>query len=203
MKEQLQVIPSTLFHYYDILKIYNDAFLPKFRFVTHDNNKQKSFVDDFSLIDLDTTDKEFVAVVNGQVVGILSLRFFEQKINKHSPNLSYWRLFQKYGFRGVIKALLFDLSFKYHPPKDELYIDSLGVATDSRGLGAGTHLLDFAEDFAKQNGLKKLSLLVMYENQRAKALYERSGYSVKSSRSLWWLKRTTGYSRAYFMVRNL
>lgn len=203
MKGQIRIIPGTTVHYNDILKIYYEAFLPIIRFVTSDNDNQYSFLDDFGGIDLGTADKEFVAVSNGQVLGILSLRFSEQKKGKHSPNLPYRELLGKYGFIGVIKAWLLDASFKYHPPKGELYIDSLGVSAEARGNGVGTKLLDFAKAFAEQNGLRRLSLMVMYENKRAKALYERCGYRVKSSRSIWWLKRATGYSRSYFMVRDL
>jgi ribosomal protein S18 acetylase RimI-like enzyme len=200
---KINVIRASRAHYNDIMKIYNDGFLPKFRFVTKKKEKQLSFFNDFGVVNIESIDKEFIAISEGKVLGILSLRFFNQRKDKFSPNLSYGKLFRKYGFISILKALILDLSFNHHPAKDELYIDSISVAEEARGRGVGTHLLNFSESFAKERDLKLLSLNVMYENNKAKKLYEKKGYKVKLSQSLWWFKKATGYSGAWFMVRNL
>ncbi|WP_042470123.1 GNAT family N-acetyltransferase [Bacillus ndiopicus] len=64
---------------------------------------------------------------------------------------------------------------------DEFYIDTVCVTSSSRGLGIGTKLLHFAEQQAKANGYKKLSLNVELEKEKARALYERLGFVITES----------------------
>jgi ribosomal protein S18 acetylase RimI-like enzyme len=60
----------------------------------------------------------------------------------------------------------------------EFYIDSIAVAPIARGKGIGTALLHFAITHAKQNGFKKVGLLVDLENPNAQKLYERIGFKL-------------------------
>ncbi|KKO89984.1 GNAT family acetyltransferase [Sphingobacterium sp. Ag1] len=61
---------------------------------------------------------------------------------------------------------------------DEFYIDSIAVAPIARGKGIGTELLNYAITHAKQNGFKKVGLLVDLENPNAQKLYERIGFKL-------------------------
>ena len=61
---------------------------------------------------------------------------------------------------------------------DEFYIDTVCVAPEARGMGFGTKLLQFAEQTAREKGYTKLSLNVELENQAARKLYERLGFTV-------------------------
>lgn len=61
---------------------------------------------------------------------------------------------------------------------DELYIDTICVHENCRGLGIGTKLLYFAEEIAIQEGFSKLSLNVEIEKSSARELYERIGYVI-------------------------
>ncbi|OJZ07015.1 MAG: GNAT family N-acetyltransferase [Sphingobacterium sp. 40-24] len=61
---------------------------------------------------------------------------------------------------------------------DEFYIDSIAVAPMARGKGIGTELLNYAITHAKQNGFKKVGLLVDLENPNAQKLYERIGFKL-------------------------
>jgi len=61
---------------------------------------------------------------------------------------------------------------------DEFYIDTICVHENSRGLGIGTSLLQFAEEVARQKGYSKLSLNVETEKVHARRLYERIGFVV-------------------------
>ena len=197
------IVPNAEKYYEDSIRIFNESFLSKFRFISKSEDLQSSFVDDYRLIDIDVKDKEFVAVADGVVMGVLTLVFQEQGKFKTKPNLTNFQLLRKYGLFALIRAALLDKAFAYKPPKGELYIDSIGVSTDARGMGVGTQMMAFAEGIAKRNGHKKLSLLVMKENPKAKALYERVGYEVISEDSFKWLKPATGYSGAYHMIKVL
>ena len=55
-------------------------------------------------------------------------------------------------------------------------LNSFEVAESSRGKSIGTSLIKFAENLAKQKGVKTIGLLVNPDNPRAKLLYERLGY---------------------------
>jgi ribosomal-protein-alanine N-acetyltransferase len=57
------------------------------------------------------------------------------------------------------------------------YIASIAVAENFRSRGIGTHLLDFTEDLF-QGRSRYVFLCVSSFNLRARALYERRGYSI-------------------------
>ncbi|NLN13355.1 MAG: GNAT family N-acetyltransferase [Arcobacter skirrowii] len=59
---------------------------------------------------------------------------------------------------------------------DEFYIDTVSVLEDYQGQGIAKELFAFAQQKAKEQGFKKLSLLVDLENKKAKALYEKLGF---------------------------
>ncbi|MEC1180811.1 GNAT family N-acetyltransferase [Metasolibacillus meyeri] len=61
---------------------------------------------------------------------------------------------------------------------DEFYIDTVCVTPHARGLGIGTKLLKFAEEQAIAKGYTKLSLNVELEKDKARALYERLGFTI-------------------------
>jgi ribosomal protein S18 acetylase RimI-like enzyme len=62
--------------------------------------------------------------------------------------------------------------------KDEYYLSNLGVLPSVQGRGIGSHLLEYAEQAARINGLPKCSLIVGLHNERALQLYQRSGYRI-------------------------
>ncbi|MBO8173229.1 MAG: GNAT family N-acetyltransferase [Bacillaceae bacterium] len=51
-----------------------------------------------------------------------------------------------------------------------------------RGMGIGKHLMIYTIDWAKKNGLKKISLDVFANNERAIDLYKRYGFVVEGRR---------------------
>jgi ribosomal protein S18 acetylase RimI-like enzyme len=62
--------------------------------------------------------------------------------------------------------------------KDELYVAHLSVDEKFRRKGIGGELLNFAENKAREAGLKKLSLMAEQENTNAINLYRKFGFSV-------------------------
>jgi [ribosomal protein S18]-alanine N-acetyltransferase len=57
------------------------------------------------------------------------------------------------------------------------YIASIATASEFRGKGIGSRLLAFAESYARPRS-RHIFLCVSSFNRRAKALYERQGYTV-------------------------
>ena len=58
---------------------------------------------------------------------------------------------------------------------DCLYLDSLHVAAASRGRGVGRALIARVAQFARESGLRKMSVCVVRGNDRARALYVSLG----------------------------
>ncbi|OXS74408.1 GNAT family N-acetyltransferase [Lysinibacillus sp. KCTC 33748] len=61
---------------------------------------------------------------------------------------------------------------------DEFHIGTIALLPESRGLGVGTKLLEFAEEQACLQGFAKCSLTVKKENHLAIKLYQRIGYQI-------------------------
>jgi RimJ/RimL family protein N-acetyltransferase len=53
---------------------------------------------------------------------------------------------------------------------------TIGVAQEFAGQGLGTRLMETVERWARNQGLHKLELTVMADNERAIALYRKMGY---------------------------
>ncbi|RXJ95003.1 GNAT family N-acetyltransferase [Arcobacter sp. AHV-9/2010] len=67
-------------------------------------------------------------------------------------------------------------SFEKECFSNEFYIDTVSVLEDYQGRGIAKELFAFAQQKARELGFKKLSLLVDFENKKAKALYEKLGF---------------------------
>ena len=67
-------------------------------------------------------------------------------------------------------------SFEKECFDDEFYIDTVSVLEDYQGQGIAKELFAFAQQKAREQGFKKLSLLVDLENKKAKALYAKLGF---------------------------
>lgn len=66
----------------------------------------------------------------------------------------------------------------HNPKKNEVYVEQLGVSSQARGRGVGTKLLQFSEEFARnQPGIEILTLEVLKGN-RAVGLYQRFGFEI-------------------------
>lgn len=73
-----------------------------------------------------------------------------------------------------------DENLIHRPKAQEMYVDYMAVTKASRGMGAGTKLLEWAEAKARERGATVLSLGVVNGNP-AKRLYDRNGFQDKSS----------------------
>lgn len=62
--------------------------------------------------------------------------------------------------------------------EDSLFLDSIYVNEEFRGQGVGSKLIALTKDKARENGYKKLSLMVMNENFTARRAYERSSFKL-------------------------
>lgn len=73
------------------------------------------------------------------------------------------------------KNIIID-SFEKECFNDEFYIDTVSVSPNFQGKGFAKELFSFIENKAFELGFKKLSLLVDFENPKAKSLYMKLGF---------------------------
>ncbi|MGH2306483.1 GNAT family N-acetyltransferase [Aliarcobacter sp. ERUVET-8] len=107
----------------------------------------------------------YTYIIDNQNVGIL-LAYSSNDVKKlDKPMLEHLRR----------KNIFLD-SFEKECFEDEFYIDTVSVSPSFQGRGIAKELFSFAEQKAKELDFKKLSLLVDFENSKAKALYERLGF---------------------------
>ncbi|MGE6379494.1 GNAT family N-acetyltransferase [Peribacillus muralis] len=59
---------------------------------------------------------------------------------------------------------------------DDLYLDTISVDPNYQGKGIGSALIQYVEEYAKQMGYPRVSLVVENENEGASRLYNKLGY---------------------------
>jgi ribosomal protein S18 acetylase RimI-like enzyme len=64
------------------------------------------------------------------------------------------------------------------------HVSVIAVTRDAEGRGVGRALMEHAERWARDRGHSSLTLSVFAGNQRAQALYERSGYTIEMHRMI-------------------
>lgn len=82
-------------------------------------------------------------------------------------------------------------------------LDGICVAPTARGQGVGTALIGAICDEARARGYHGVRLDVIDSNPRAKALYERLGFTVSHTDRIGLLRHVFGFSSATAMVRDL
>lgn len=62
------------------------------------------------------------------------------------------------------------------------HIGMVAVAETAEGMGVGAALMRAAEDWARRNGYPRIHLNVFAGNDRARRIYERTGYEIETIR---------------------
>jgi len=119
-----------------------------------------------------------IAEWDEQAVGVLLS--FPGAIYPRLERAAGWELIRFYGLRSTFRFLrkMVYLGFEPEAERDEYYLSNMAILPEFQWQGIGSRLLEYAEQVARTNGLKKCSLLVAMKNIDALRLYERSGYLV-------------------------
>jgi ribosomal protein S18 acetylase RimI-like enzyme len=86
---------------------------------------------------------------------------------------------------------------------DEYFISNLAVSPEKQGKGLGSHILAQVEKKAVTLGFKKISLTVDVDNERARRLYERNGFTVVKKVCIESFRRRIGYTGFFRMRKEL
>jgi ribosomal protein S18 acetylase RimI-like enzyme len=86
---------------------------------------------------------------------------------------------------------------------DRFLVDGISVTRAERGRGVGSLLLAALCDEAREQGYPAIRLDVIDTNWRARALYERHGFTVAGTERLGLLRYLFGFTASFTMVRPL
>jgi ribosomal protein S18 acetylase RimI-like enzyme len=115
------------------------------------------------------------------------------------------RLLQASGIAGFLRFLgrALPLATIKEAEDDDYFISNLAVLPECQGHGLGSAMLSQVEQQARALGFRKLSLTVDIENERACALYQRTGFKVIRTLKIEPLRRRFGSPGLYRMLKNL
>jgi ribosomal protein S18 acetylase RimI-like enzyme len=83
---------------------------------------------------------------------------------------------------------------------DDLYIGNIVVVDDLRGQGIGSELLKSSFQLGNHKKCKRVLLDVIFENDKAKKLYERRGFKVCDVKRFKWFGKSEGtYGMEYLL----
>lgn len=116
-----------------------------------------------------------------------------------------WHLFKIRGLKGFLQffARAIPLASVKEAEDDEYFISNLAVSPLKQGKGLGSHILAQVEKKAVTLGFKKISLTVDIDNERARRLYERNGFTIVKKVCIESLSRRIGYTGFFRMRKEL
>ena len=122
----------------------------------------------------------YVAEIAGEIAGTIALR------RREGPEVEGWPataiLFQEVGLLRGLRAMFY-LSLLDQPcGREEVYVSDVAVAASFRRRGVGQALMLQAEQVTSAWGKRAMVLDVNVENQPARRLYRRLGYSEEKVR---------------------
>lgn len=181
--------------------ILSECFFDKFhRLISLDKEDISLFLERTGFVLSQSFPGFFVAELNGEVGGILLLKWKDQPVPP--ADTTAFELIHLGLFR-VLK-LYVGLWLLNHAPKDkECYVDFIAVNPLYQGRGVGSQLLSFAEEFAANNNLTSLSLYVASQNKGAMALYTRLGFVVQKTVNSLLTRFFVGFDEWKFMSKNV
>ncbi|WP_405421831.1 GNAT family N-acetyltransferase [Streptomyces erythrochromogenes] len=144
-------------------------------------------------------DRAAVALAPGgdRVVGVAGYRLGGRALTGGGVR----EVLRTYGlFRGLPRLAVLAL-LERTPEPGELVMDGIAVAPAHRGAGTGSLLLTEIAAVAAEHGCSRVRLDVIDVNPRARALYERHGFSAVRTEQTPYLKRLMGFGSVTTMHR--
>ena len=140
-----------------------------------------------------------VAIQEGQCVGLAGLHFDGQYFTKIKASVFVEGLGWFYGLMGFMAFHAFEPKIA----KDEMRIECLAVAPDTRGQGIGTLLLKNVDELARSKVFSAVRLEVVDTNPNAQRLYERQSFQVTRTQHYPLFRNLAGYSAVNTMIKKL
>ncbi|MEU0058629.1 GNAT family N-acetyltransferase [Streptomyces sp. NPDC006334] len=142
-------------------------------------------------------DRGVVALHDGQVVAVAGYRLDGRALTGGGVK----DVLSAYGpVRGLPRLALLAL-FERTPAPGELVMDGIAVDAAHRGRGIGSLLLRQIAAIAAESACHRVRLDVIDVNSRARALYERHGFTAHRTEQTPYLRRLLGFGAVTTMHR--
>jgi ribosomal protein S18 acetylase RimI-like enzyme len=142
-------------------------------------------------------DRGIVAMYGGRVVGVAGYQLGGRALTGGGVR----EVLSTYGlFRGLPRLAVLAL-FERTPAAGELVMDGIAVDAAHRGRGIGGLLLEEIVAVAAEHGCRRIRLDVIDANPRARALYERHGFTARRTEQTPYLRRLLGFGAVTTMHR--
>lgn len=144
-------------------------------------------------------DRAVCALLDGQLVGLAGYQLGGRALTGGSASA----VLRAYGLLGGVHRLLILALFERRPTPGQLVMDGIAVAPDVRGRGVGSLLIEEVAAVAAEQGCREVRLDVIDTNPRARALYERRGFTAVRTERTPYLRRLLGFGAVTTMHRSL
>ncbi|MFB6892455.1 GNAT family N-acetyltransferase [Kitasatospora sp. NPDC056327] len=142
-------------------------------------------------------DRGIVAELDGEVIGVAGYRLGGRGLTGGDIG----DVLAAYGvFRSLPRLAVLAL-FERTPEPGELVMDGIAVDSRHRGLGTGGRLLTGIAAVAAEHGCHRIRLDVIDVNPRARALYERHGFTAARTERTPYLRTLLGFGAVTTMYR--
>ncbi|MFD7305805.1 GNAT family N-acetyltransferase [Streptomyces pharetrae] len=142
-------------------------------------------------------DRGVTALAGGRVVAVAGYRLGGRALTGGGVQ----DVLSAYGhFRGLPRLAVLAL-FERTPTAGELVMDGIAVDAAHRGAGIGSMLLREIAAIAAETGCHRVRLDVIDVNPRARALYERHGFTAVRTEHTPFLRRLMGFGAVTTMHR--
>lgn len=144
-------------------------------------------------------DRGVTALTGGRVVGVAGYRLGGRALTGGGVK----DVLSTYGlFRGLPRLAILTL-LERAPGEGELLMDGIAVEAAHRGTGIGSLLLREIAALAADHGCRRIRLDVIDVNPRAKALYERHGFTAVRTEQTPYLRGLMGFGAVTTMHRQI
>ncbi|MFF9571948.1 GNAT family N-acetyltransferase [Streptomyces sp. NPDC014685] len=144
-------------------------------------------------------DRAVCALLDGQLVGLAGYQHDGRGLTGGSAR----SVLRAYGpLRGPYRLLLLAL-FERRPAPGQLVMDGIAVDPGMRGRGVGSLLLEEVAAVAAEQDCREIRLDVIDTNPRARALYERRGFTAVRTEHTPYLRGLFGFGAVTTMHRRV
>ncbi|MFJ8648923.1 GNAT family N-acetyltransferase [Streptomyces sp. NPDC093546] len=142
-------------------------------------------------------DRAVCAFLDGRLVGLAGYQLGGRALTGGSAAA----VLRAYGhLRGLHRLLLLAL-FERQPAPGQLVMDGIAVDAGVRGRGVGSLLIEEVAAVAAEGDCREIRLDVIDTNPRARALYERRGFTAVRTEHMPWLRGLMGFGAVTTMHR--
>ncbi|WP_431981354.1 GNAT family N-acetyltransferase [Streptomyces qinglanensis] len=142
-------------------------------------------------------DRAVCALLGGRLVGLAGYQLDGRALTGGSASA----LLRAYGWVRGLPGLLLLALLERRPAPGQLVMDGIAVAPEARGRGVGSLLLEEVAGVAAEHGCREIRLDVIDTNPRARALYERRGFTAVRTERTPCLRKLLGFGAVTTMHR--